>query len=125
MGQLVGKFMGLVGIFPTSLYVKRSPAERSIEMQKNLCVVFTDYEKVFDRVKQHEIIKGLEQIGGDQKDRRLLETLYWEQIATVPTDDDLSEWTSIKRGVRQGHFYPLNCFTVYRVDYEESYRREV
>ena len=31
MGQLVGKFMGLVGIFPTSLYVKRSPGRN----QKN------------------------------------------------------------------------------------------
>ena len=29
MGQLVGKFMGLVGIFPTSLYVKRSPGVKS------------------------------------------------------------------------------------------------
>ena len=45
------------------------------------CVMFIDYEKAFDRVKNHEIMKDLEQIGVGQKDRRLLETLCCEQIA--------------------------------------------
>ena len=60
-------------------------------MQKNLSVVFIDYEKAFDRVKHHEIVKDLEQIGVDQKDIRLLEALHWEQIAIISIDGDLSE----------------------------------
>ena len=46
-------------------------------MQKNVYVVFIDYEKAFDRIKR-EIIKDLEQMDIDQEDERLLETLYWE-----------------------------------------------
>jgi len=60
-----------------AVFVMRMLAERSIEMQKNLYIVFIDYEKAFDRVKHHEIMKDLEQIGIDQKDRRLIENLYW------------------------------------------------
>ena len=76
-------------------FVMRTLAERSIEMQKNLYAVFIDYEKAFDRVKHHEIMKNLEQIGVDQKDRRLL----WKQIVAVSIDGDLSEWINIKCGV--------------------------
>ena len=83
-------------------FFRRALAERSIEMRKNLYVVFIDYEKAFDRVKHHEITKDLEQIGVDQKDRRLFETFYWEQVAALSIDGDLSEWTNIKCGVREG-----------------------
>ena len=56
----------------------RMLAERSIEMQRNLYVVFIYYEKAVDRVKHQEINKDLEQIVVDEKDRRLVETLYRE-----------------------------------------------
>ena len=96
-----------------AVFVMRTLAERSIEMQKNLYAVFIDYEKAFDRVKQHEIMKDLEQIGVDQKDRWLLETLYWEQVAAVSIDGDLSEWINIKRGVRQGCVLSPDLFSLY------------
>jgi len=95
-----------------AIFVMRMLAERSIEMQ-NLYVAFIDYEKAFDRVKHHEIMKDLEQIGVDKKDRRLLETLYWEQIAAISIDGDLSEWTNIKRGVRQGCVLSPDLFSLY------------
>ena len=53
-----------------AVFVMRTIAEKSIEMQRNLYAVFIDYEKAFDRVKYQEIMKDLEQIGVDQKDRR-------------------------------------------------------
>ena len=58
-------------------------------------------------------MKDLEQIGVDQKDRRLLETLYWEQVAAVSIDGDLSEWINIKRGVRQGCVLSPDLFSLY------------
>ena len=91
----------------------RMLAERSIEMQKNLYIVFIDYEKAFDRVKHHEIMKDLEQIGIDQKDRRVIENLYWEQMAAISIDGDLNEWTNIKRGVRQGCVILPDLFSLY------------
>jgi len=96
-----------------AVFVMRMLAERSIEMQKNLYIVFIDYEKAFDRVKHHEIMKDLEQIGIDQKDRRLIENLYWEQMAAISIDGDLSEWTNIKRGVRQGCVISPDLFSLY------------
>ena len=59
-----------------AVFIMRMFAERSIEMQRNLYAVFIDYEKAFDRVKHHEIMKNLERIGVDQKDRRFLKILY-------------------------------------------------
>ena len=58
-----------------AVFVMRTTDERSIKMQKNLHVIFIDYDKVIDRVKHHQIMRDLEHIGVDQKDSRLLETL--------------------------------------------------
>ena len=93
-----------------AVFVMRMLAERSIEMQKNLYVVFIDYEKAFDRVQHHEIMK---QIGVDQTDRRLPETLSWEQIAAISIDDDLSECINIKHRVRQGCVLSPDLFSLY------------
>ena len=57
------------------IFAVKKLAKRSIEMQKNLYVVFIDYEKAFYRVKHYEIMKDQEQIGVGQKDGRLLEAL--------------------------------------------------
>ena len=92
--------------------VIRTLAERSIEIQRNFYAVVIDYEKAFNRVKHHEIMKDLEQIGVDQKDRRLLETLYWEQIVAVSIDGDLSEWINIKHGVRRGCVLSPDLFSL-------------
>ena len=88
-------------------------AERAIEMQKNLFFIFTDYEKAFDRVKHHEIMKDLEQMDIDRKGKRLLETLYWEQIAAISLNGEISKWTKIKRGVRQGCALSPDLFSLY------------
>ena len=58
-------------------------------------------------------MKDLEQIGIDQKDRGLIEKLYWEQMAAISIDGDLSEWTNIKRGVRQGCVISPDLFSLY------------
>ena len=56
-------------------------------MHKNLCVVFTDYEKAFDRaltmdrVKHEGTMKDLKQLDIDEKDRRLLKTTcIWNRL---------------------------------------------
>ena len=45
------------------------------------------------------ILKNIK-IGGT--DLRLIETLYRKQRVTVRIEDKLTEWTKIKRGLRQG-----------------------
>ena len=51
-------------------------AERTIQVQKNLYVMFIDCKKAFDRVKHEEIIKDLKHLDIDEKERRLLNNLY-------------------------------------------------
>ena len=49
-----------------------------------------------------ELMRILKNIGIDGKDLRLIETLYRKQRVAVRIEDKLTEWTKIKRGVRQG-----------------------
>lgn len=34
---------------------------------------------------------------------QLITNLFWKQEAAIQVDDELSEWTLIKRGVKQGY----------------------
>ena len=61
----------------------RTLAERSIKVQRNIFTAFIDYEKAFDRVKHKEIINDLKSLHIDDKDLRLLQNLYWEQLANI------------------------------------------
>ena len=64
-----------------AIFVMRTLAERSIEVQKDIFAIFIDYEKAFDKVKHEEIMKDLRTLQVDGKDLRLLRNLYWKQMA--------------------------------------------
>ena len=49
----------------------------------------------------------------DSHDVQLLANLYWKQKATVCHNDKISEWMSIKQGVRQGCVASLHLFAMY------------
>ena len=66
-------------------------SERNIKMQQDVYAAFIDYKKAFDRVKHIEIMKDLQEIGIDGKYIRVLKNLYWEQMAAIPIDSELSE----------------------------------
>ena len=66
-----------------AIFVFRILGERSIEMQTDLHIAFIDYEKAFDRVKHETLMNDLKMIGIDDKDLRLLNNLYKEQIAAI------------------------------------------
>ena len=58
-------------------------------------------------------MKDLKALGIDEKDLRLLNNLYKEQIAAISINGDLSEWAQTKRGVRQGCVLSQNLFSLY------------
>ena len=77
-------------------------------------VCFIDYAKAFDRVKQKiNMIYGLKEIGLDGKDIRIIANLYWHQQAAIRVENDLSEYTPIQRGVRQGCVLSPILFNLY------------
>ena len=46
----------------------------------------------------------------------MIRNLYWDQIAAVRIDGELSEYTLIKRGVRQGCVMSPDLFNIYSRD---------
>ena len=77
------------------------------------------YSKTFDTVKHDSLVELLQSLDVDDADTRLLTNLYWTQTAVVRCDKDLSEWMSIKQGVRQGcvtspHLFALSTEMIMR-----------
>ena len=76
-------------------------------------ICFIDYSKAFDKVKHEKLFEMLNQLDVDGKDLRVLRNLYWDQTAAVRVDGELSEYTNIKRGVRQGCVMSPDLFNLY------------
>ena len=76
--------------------------KRSVETHKYVYVCFIDYCKALDTVKHKLLVDLLQSLDVDEAELRLLTSLYWNQIAAVRCDEDISAWMSIKQGVCQG-----------------------
>ena len=60
-----------------------------------------------------QLIVCLERIGIDGRDIRVIANLYWHQKAAIRIQDELSHFTSIHRGVRQGCVFSPCLFNIY------------
>ena len=76
-------------------------------------ICFIDYAKAFDKVKHENFIDCLKQIGLDSKDIRVIANLYWFQQAAIRVDNEVSDYTPIQRGVRQGCVLSPLLFNIY------------
>ena len=88
-------------------------AQKHIEINQDLYTCFIDYSKAFDRVHHDQLITCLERIGIDGKDIRIIANLYWYQKAAIRIDNELSPFTNIQRGVRQGCVLSPYLFNIY------------
>ena len=96
-----------------AIFVVRMLTERAIEVRKDLYICFVDYEKAFDKIHHKEMIKILEEINLDSKDIRVITNLYWKNQAAFRVGQELSDWTEIHRGVRQGCVLSPDLFALY------------
>ena len=62
---------------------------------------FADYTKAFDIIDHNEMMHYLDDLGLDDKDLRLMQTLYYQQYAAIRANSKLSEIIPIKRCARQ------------------------
>src|SRR6476469_1777992 len=81
--------------------VMRMICERSLEFGNNVYICFVDFEKAFDRVNWEKMMKVLQSIGVDLRDRRMISKLYMTQEAVVRIAGGESDSGIIGRGVRQ------------------------
>ena len=72
-------------------FVFRILGESSIEMQLDIHITFIDYEKAFDRVKYEVLMNDLKMLGIEEKDLRLLNNLYKEQLAVISINGNHSD----------------------------------
>jgi len=59
--------------------------------KRALHACFVDYEKAFDRVKWSKLMRILELIGVDGRDRQLIRNLYLEQKVKIRVGSENSE----------------------------------
>ncbi|RUS80216.1 hypothetical protein EGW08_012012 [Elysia chlorotica] len=87
--------------------------EKYLEKHKDIYVCFIDYAKAFDRVHHTKLIECLKGIGIDGKDIRIIRNLYWEQTSCIRIGEEVTDQTSIQRGVRQGCVMSPSLFNLY------------
>ena len=96
-----------------AIFTLKNLVERAIEMKRDVFLCFVDYTKAFDKVRHDSLFKDLKTLNLPGKDIRLLQHLYWHQKACVRVEGELSEYTNIERGVRQGCVMSPDLFNLY------------
>jgi len=64
----------------------RMIAERTLEIDEELCVCFIDWQRAFDHINWTKLMQILKRIGIDWRERRLISKLYMEQKVKVRLD---------------------------------------
>src|SRR6476469_8280784 len=93
--------------------VMRMICEWSLEFGSNVYMCFVDFEKAFDRVNWEKMMKVLQSIGVDWRDRSMISELYMNQEAVVRIAGGESDSGIIGRGVRQGCPLSPLLFSIY------------
>jgi hypothetical protein len=75
--------------------------EKIIDRNKKIYMAFVDLEKAFDNVDWNRMFEILKKIGVKYKDRRIIHSLYKNQMAVVKCGR-IEKEAQIKKGVRQG-----------------------
>ena len=87
--------------------------KKAREFQKNICICFIDYAKVFDRVDHNKLWKILREMGIPDHLTCLLMTLFAGQDAIVRTGHGTIDWLQIGKGVWQGCILSPFLFNLY------------
>src|SRR5438034_180842 len=96
-----------------AIFILRNICERTIEVNKNLYLCFIDFTKAFDKVRHIKLLNMLQDSDLDGKDIRLVRNLYWDQSAAIRYQNELGNFTHIRRDVRQGCVLSPDLFSSY------------
>ena len=96
-----------------AVFTLKNVCQRAIEMTNDIYLCFVDYTKAFDRIVHNELIHLLDDLNLDDKDLRLIQSLYYDQAAVIRVRNETSHSVEIERGVRQGCVLSPDLFSVY------------
>ena len=88
-------------------------AERTLEIDEELCICFTDWQTAFDHVNWTKLMQILKISGIDRCERRLISKLYMDQWVKVRLNRGDTRSVQIGRGVRQGCCLSPILFNLY------------
>ena len=80
-----------------------------IQKNKTFCLCFIDYAKAFDRVQHNKLIDMMEIIGIPFHERRLTKNIYWNQMAEIKVNDEISEKINVRRELDKAAHYRRPC----------------
>jgi len=95
-----------------AVLVLRTITERRINMNRNTCIGFINFEKAFDSVNWNFLMTILKRTGLDWRDRKIIMELYKNQETIIKIGDYVST-ARIRRGVRQGCSLPPYLFNIF------------
>ena len=72
-----------------------------------------DYTKAFDTIMHESLINILKALNIDGRDLRVFKNLYWDQTAVIRYSNELGDFFTIKREVRQGCELSPDLFSLY------------
>ena len=76
-------------------------AERTLEIDEELCICFIDWQNTFDPVNWTKLMQILKISGIDWRERRLIGKLYMEQRVKLRLDRGETRSLQIGRGVTE------------------------
>jgi len=91
----------------------RITADRTLDIDEELCICLIDWQKAFDRVNWTKLMQILKRTGIDWRERRLISKLYMDQRVKVRLDRGEKRSVQIGRGVRQGYCLSPVLFSLY------------
>jgi hypothetical protein len=87
--------------------------ERTLDIDEEICICFTDWQKAFDHVKLTKLMRILKKTGTDWRKRRLISKLYIDQSVKVQLNQGVTKSVKIGRGVREGCWLSPLLFNLY------------
>ena len=71
--------------------------DRYLEVKQNVFVCYIAYEKAFDRVCNDQLMSKLKSCDINAMDLRMIQSLYWNQIASIKLEEGESDSSAVKR----------------------------
>lgn len=96
--------------------------QRCRDVNKDAYLCFVDFKKAFDTVNHEQLLNILQKTDIDDKDVKIMASLYWGQTARVRVGNEFTELAEIKRGVRQGCILSPLLFNIYS---EEIFKKSL